>query len=114
MMNSLHRSLLALFLVLVLGQAWAESEASPGSQEVEPISSKFLEQQIQSLNWEQFKHVVHAVPKLRAEVDAYGPLGWQYVERNYRRYAWSRSINKMEAERRQELQGLIDQVRNGK
>ena len=49
--------------------------------------------------------------RLRAEVDAYGPLGWQYVERHYRRHGWRRSLDKLDPEQRRELAALIERVR---
>ena len=104
--------ILTLLLPLAPCLALAEQEA-PAMPATEVPDSRFLEKELQSLNWPQFRFVVHAVPRLRAEVDAYGPLGWQYVERHYRSYGWSRSINKLDASQRRELAALIARARTG-
>lgn len=75
--------------------------------------SERLEKALQSLTWEQFKAVVSAVPKLKADVDAYGPLGWQYVEANYRTYPWRRNIRKLHEPQKKRLAELISAARNG-
>lgn len=77
----------------------------------EAPDGRALEQALHALSWEQFRAVVLAVPRLRAEVDAYGPLGWQYVERHYRRHGWRRSLDKLDPEQRRELAALIERVR---
>lgn len=112
-MNALRRRLLLLPLSLLLPPSLQAAESGARRKsEPPPISSKALEQELQSLNWEQFRFVINSVPKLRAEVDAYGPLGWQYVQRNYRSYAWSKPIGKLDQQHRRELQSLIAQARN--
>ncbi|MGB4674463.1 MAG: hypothetical protein WBH99_11080 [Azovibrio sp.] len=97
---------LAFFLAVVPCPVMAQQEdlAMPDAKATD---SKFLEKELQSLDWAQFRFVLHSVPQLRAEVDAYGPLGWQYVERHYRRYGWSRSLDKLDQARRRELADLI-------
>jgi pyruvate/2-oxoglutarate dehydrogenase complex dihydrolipoamide acyltransferase (E2) component len=71
-----------------------------------------LEKSLQSLNWPQFRSVVEAVPKLKADVDAYGELGWQYVQMNYKNYRWRKSINRLSDEQRQQLAALIQDARH--
>ena len=73
-----------------------------------------LEKGLQSLSWDQFRTVVNAIPKLKADVDAYGPLGWQYVQANYRTYHWRKSINKLQPDQKVQLAGLIREARAGK
>jgi hypothetical protein len=80
-----------------------------------PISdSKQLEEDLQHLPWEQFRAVVEAVPKMKADVELYGPLGWQIVQANYRTYAWRKSIDKLDSAQKQGLIGLIQAVKGAK
>ena len=74
-------------------------------------STEQLEGELQGLSWEQFRSVVSAIPKLKADVDAYGPLGWQYVERNYRSYAWRRNLAKLDTDQTRQLVALIAKAR---
>lgn len=76
------------------------------AQVAAPDSAK-MEKELQSLNWEQFKSVVESVPKMKADVDAYGPLGWQYVKSNYTTYGWKKSIDRLDADQKQQLENLI-------
>lgn len=103
---------LILATLLFLSPAHAGEAVGDDTVAAAP-DSQFLERELQSLDWEQFRHVIHAVPRLRAEVDAYGPLGWQYVERHYRSYRWSRSIRKLDEAQRRELAALIARARTG-
>ncbi len=82
-----------------------EARAGFSAQSIE------LEQRLQRLNWEQFKRVVEAVPKLKASVDAYGPLGWEYVRANYATYRWRKNIERLNSSERHRLAELIDRVR---
>ncbi len=75
-----------------------------------PDSQK-LEKELQSLNWTQFKSVVEALPPIRAEVNKYGPLGWQYVQQHYRTYPWKRSIDRLAGWQKIELGRLIERAR---
>jgi len=47
------------------------------------------------------------VPKLKADVDAYGEFGWQYVQMNYKTYKWKRNIDKLDDEQKHQLTRLI-------
>lgn len=69
--------------------------------------SKQMERDLQRLNWKQFRSVVEAIPKLNAEVNAYGPLGWQFVQANYTHYGWKKSIDKLDAGQKERLAELI-------
>ncbi len=40
--------------------------------------SAAMEKALQSLPWERFKAVITSVPKMKADVDAYGPMGWEF------------------------------------
>lgn len=78
------------------------------------IDSTQLEHDMQSLPWPKFKTVVEAVPKLRASVDAYGPFGWQYVEKNYRSHGWKKNIDRLDDEQRQQLADLVRRAKHSK
>jgi len=69
--------------------------------------SRQLEKELQRLDWNQFRSVLEAIPKLKADVDAFGPSGWQFVQANYRYYPWRRLIDKLDTEQRQHLSELI-------
>lgn len=76
--------------------------------------SKQLEADLQQLTWKQFKSVVEAVPKLKADVDAYGEFGWQYVQMNYKTYKWKKSIDRLDDGQKHQLAGLIRNVLQAK
>lgn len=97
---------LLLCALLALGPA-AGQAASEESTAVAPVSSAELEQRLQQLPWPDFKAVVSAIPKLKADVDAYGAFGWQYVQANYRTYRWAKKIDKLDDAQKQELAELI-------
>lgn len=69
--------------------------------------SKQIEKDLQRLPWPQFKSVIEAIPKLKADVDAYGPLGWQYLKTNYKTHAWQKNIDRLDATQRKQLIALI-------
>ncbi len=76
------------------------------------VSSKQIEKALQRLSWSQFKAVVEAVPKLKADVDAYGPMGWDFVRANYRAYPWKKSIDKLDDNQKNELFELIRKAKS--
>lgn len=73
--------------------------------------SKQLERDLQRLSWKQFRWVVESVPKLKAGVDAYGPMGWKYVQSRYTTYPWKGSIDRLEAADKLQLVELIRRAR---
>lgn len=77
------------------------------------VSSKQIEKELQRLSWSQFRTVVEAVPKLKADVDAYGPMGWNFVRANYRAYPWKKSVDKLDDKQKNELLELIRKAKNG-
>lgn len=111
-MQNLYKLLLALAVAVTLPAATLAAEASTATAPA--LSSKVLEKELQSLDWEQFQSVVKAVPKLRAQVDAYGPMGWQFVQQNYRSYGWRKSIDKLDVDQKQDLQDLINKQRGAR
>jgi len=72
-----------------------------------PADSALLERELQQLEWRQFRSVIEAIPELRAEVEAYGPVGWDFVKAKYRNHAWKKNIDRLDAAERQRLAGLI-------
>lgn len=72
-----------------------------------------LEKQLQQLSWAQFRQVVSAVPKLKDRVDAFGPMGWEYVRANYRSYPWRKSIDRLDDVQKGQLAALIAQAQAG-
>ncbi|MFN6960888.1 MAG: hypothetical protein ACK4N6_01485 [Rhodocyclaceae bacterium] len=96
-------------MLALLGAIWAvpavsmESQGQPQRSEsgaAAALDSSDLERRLQRLSWAQFKRVVEAVPKLKASVDAYGPLGWQYVQANYSTYHWKKNVDRLDAAQR--------------
>ncbi len=75
-------------------------------------SSEQLEKDLQRLPWAQFKSVVFAIPKLKADVDAFGQFGWQYVQANYQSYGWKRNIDKLDESQKKQLAALIQKARH--
>lgn len=110
MKKSIHALLIAFAISLGTAQVHADDVSSSVGATMVPDSTS-LEKSLQSLEWGQFKSVVEAIPKLKADVDAYGPLGWQYVEANYRTYSWKRSIDKLDDEQKRHLASLIESVK---
>ena len=74
--------------------------------------SRQLEKGLQSLSWKQFKSVVEAIPPIKAEVDKYGALGWQFVQQSYRTYSWKGIIDRLEVSQKHELARLIERAKN--
>ena len=111
----MRKYLLALFpgLFLVPGMAAMEKPQPVQVTQARKAApdSRQLEKDLQSLNWKQFKSVVEAIPPIRAEVDKYGPLGWQYVQQHYRTYPWKKPIDRLDMWQKHELARLIEKAR---
>lgn len=114
------RILAGLILGLWITQSIAAVErASPPSPRAQPApqakpatpDSRQLEKQLQSLKWPQFKAVVTAIPPIKAEVDKYGLLGWQYVQQHYQTYPWSGTIDRLQNWQKLELVKLIENAK---
>lgn len=117
-MSKLVFTIIVWLLATALGtgaRAFAEPPGPDSGREISAAvpDSEQLEKGLQSLSWEQFRSVVNSIPKLKADVDAYGPLGWQYVQSNYRTYHWRKNINKLHADQKIQLAGLIRDAREG-
>jgi hypothetical protein len=74
---------------------------------VDAADSKQMEADLQRLPWKQFRSVIEAVPKMRAQVEAYGTIGWQIVQANYTRYHWQKNIDKLDEVQKKQLVELI-------
>ncbi|MGE5385095.1 MAG: hypothetical protein ACM3SV_04320 [Betaproteobacteria bacterium] len=107
MSTKLIALLLAVSLPALAGQVEGASTANTVPAQAAASDSVKLEKALQRLDWPQFKSVVEAVPQLKSQVDAYGKLGWQYVQANYKTYGWRKSINKLDDEQKQQLRELI-------
>ena len=109
--RSFLRGGLFVAAVLAVGSALAQDASSQATESDAP-SSEQIEKDLQSLSWQQFRAVVEAVPKLKADIEAYGPLGWSYVEANYTHYRWKKSVDKLDATNKSRLAGLIENARS--
>lgn len=79
----------------------------------ESASPKDIERQLQALPWEQFRAVIESEPKLKADVDKYGPLGWAFVRGRYQTHPWAENIERLDASRRHQLVAAIRKARHG-
>ena len=97
------------------GNVPAASTTAPraSARSREPDSAQ-MEKDLQRLPWTKFRAIIESVPKLKADVDAYGPLGWQYVQANYARYGWRKNIDKLDAVQKKQLAGLIQKAKNSR
>ena len=66
-----------------------------------------MEKDLQSLPWKQFRSIIESIPKLKADVEAYGPIGWQFVQANYKAYGWKRNIDRLDETQKKHLAELI-------
>lgn len=96
-------------LFLAMAMAWGLAMATASA--AAPADSLELERELQNLSWPRFRAVVEAIPKLRAEVDRYGPLGWQYVRANYRTHSWKKNIDRLDDEQRRQLAALVQNAK---
>lgn len=76
--------------------------------------SKQMEKDLQRLPWKKFRAIVESVPKLKADVEAFGSIGWQYVQANYRTYGWKKNIDKLDALQKKRLAELIHSAKDAK
>ena len=76
--------------------------------------SKQMERDLQRLPWKQFRSVIEAVPKMKADVDAYGPAGWKYIEGRYKTHGWKKGIDKLDPDQKRRLADLIRIAKSAK
>lgn len=106
----LPRLILSSALLVTMSLQAPAATDDPG-QQVAAVTSAELERSLQQLSWPDFRAVISAIPKLKADVDAYGTFGWQYVEANYRSYRWAKKIDKLDADQKHHLAELISETR---
>ena len=94
-------------------QASTDSPAALPAKNGEP-DSKRMEKDLQRLPWGQFRSVIEAIPKMKAGIEAYGPIGWQFVKANYTTYGWKKNIDKLDGTQQQRLAELIQDAKGGK
>jgi len=102
---------LLLFLSILTLPTLAQSSADRSDVQAvvdgEDVDSRQMSTDLQRLPWKPFKAVIEAVPKLASDVNAYGPLGWQFVKENYKTYDWKKKIDKLDAVQKKQLAELI-------
>lgn len=76
--------------------------------------SRQLEKELQRLPWQQFRQVIESVPKMKADVEAYGPIGWSFVQKNYQTHGWKKNIDKLSEDQRKQLAELIRLAKGAK
>jgi len=104
----MNRSITAFFVAAVLALSTSMVAATPIPNSLQ------LEKDLQSLNWDQFKAVIEAIPEIRREVEKYGPLGWEYVKTNYRSHGWKKNIDRLDSGEKQRLAQLIQRARKSR
>jgi hypothetical protein len=113
----LRKLLCALFVGLWAVAAYPAHRPAAGPKAaaagVVPDSGQ-LEKDLQGLPWKKFRSVVEAIPKLKADIEAYGPIGWQYVQANYATYKWKKNIDKLDDDQKRHLADLIRSAKVGK
>lgn len=75
--------------------------------DVAGYDSARMEKDLQRLPWSQFKAVISAVPKMKTDIESYGPMGWDFVKTHYQTYAWRKNIGKLDPNQQRQLQELI-------
>ena len=73
--------------------------------------SKQMEKDLQHLPWKHFRSVVESVPKLKSGIDAYGTIGWKFVQANYTTYPWKKNIEKLDSPQKIRLAELIQSAK---
>ena len=76
--------------------------------------SQQIEKDLQQLSWKQFRSVVESVPKLKADIEAYGPIGWQFVQTNYKTHGWKKNIDKLDGTQKRQLADLIQTAKRSR
>jgi len=76
--------------------------------------SQQLEHDLQLLPWKSFRSVIEAVPKMKADVEAYGPAGWKFVEAGYKTFPWKKNIDKLDEAQMKLLADLIQGAKSAK
>lgn len=111
-------ALIACLWISSVFAADADSPAAPPLEAPAPAAAiadaKRIERDLQGLEWKQFRAVIESIPGMKADVDAYGVLGWSYVQANYRSYAWQKNIDRLDETQRTQLVELIRAAKGAK
>ena len=110
---ALLASLWAAFAIAAEVQPPSGTAAATPAKRVVPDSQQ-LEYDLQRLPWGKFRSVIEAVPKMKADVEAYGPAGWKYVEGRYKTYGWKKGIDKLDDDQKQHLAKLVQLAKDKK
>lgn len=107
--DAMNSTLLALALAagLCAAPAFAAETAPAAEIRAAAPDAGAMEKDLQQLPWKAFRSVIEAVPKMKADVEAYGPMGWKFVEANYRKHAWKKNIDRLDEPQRRQLAELI-------
>jgi len=112
----LRRTLVVVVGVFCTGIFAASAQSPTGDNRTavtgmaKALDSATLETQLQSLPWAKLRAIIESVPKLKADVDRYGPTGWKFVEMNYQSYRWKKNIDKLDDTQRKLLVQLLRQA----
>lgn len=104
-------ALCGLFGLIVPAMAQSAADDPVTAEKPAEPDSAQMSHDLQNLPWKSFKAVVASVPKLAAGVDAYGPLGWEFVRENYATYNWTKKIDKLDADQKKQLAERIRKAR---
>lgn len=113
MTTRIHLALVAGLLACALPACAATTAASATAAAVLPDGAQ-IEKDLQRLPWPRFRAVIEAIPKMKAEVDAYGPLGWDYVRAHYRSHRWKKNVDRLDAVQKRQLVDLIRNAQAGR
>jgi len=108
-----------LAIVLAVSPAFAKkthpaAPAKSASQAVVAPDSQQMETDLQKLTWPQLRFVIESVPKLKADVETYGPAGWKYVEARYATYPWKKNIDRLDDAQKRQLAELVQLARKSR
>lgn len=109
MTTRIYLALVALLLACALPAGAATTAPGTAATTAALPDSAQIEKDLQRLPWPRFRTVIEAIPKMKAEVDAYGPMGWDYVRAHYRTHHWKKNVDRLDAAQRRQL---VDLIRN--
>lgn len=78
------------------------------------LDSRQMEKDLQHLPWQQFRSIIESVPKMKADVEAYGQFGWSYVQANYTTYGWKKNIDRLDDAQKKQLSELIQAIKGAR
>lgn len=111
--SALQKSICALLIGLCPALGFAADVLAASDKQTAAMvrqtgpDSQQMEQKLQQLSWSQFRFIVESVPKLRADVEAYGPIGWEYLKARYASFGWKKSIDKLDDAQKRGLADLL-------